>query len=117
MWLLLMVRILDSEIVEVARAGERPATCLPEGPASPAQAMALGLLAPAAGIYAEREERFPNFKEYKSSKVYIREGEQQLAKLKHTKITGKLLEAEGGTSLVGDGRARLKAFRALLYIF
>ena len=45
--------------------------------------------------------------------VYIREGEQQLAKLKHTQITGKLLEAEGGTSLVGDGRARLKAFRAL----
>ena len=42
MWLLLMVLILNFEIVGVSRAGQRPATLLPEGPASPAQAMALG---------------------------------------------------------------------------
>ena len=66
MWLLLMVLILNFEIVGVARASKRPATLLPEGPASPAQAMALGLLAQAADVYAERGERFPNFKEWRT---------------------------------------------------
>jgi len=62
MWLLQMTLILNYQYLVFSSASQRPATLLPPGPPSPAQAVAAGLLGQAADVRLERSERFPNFK-------------------------------------------------------
>ena len=65
MWMLLMLLVLNFQYLGAHAAEKSPGGLLGQGPASPAQGLALGLLGQAADVFLERGERHPSFKEWR----------------------------------------------------